>query len=260
MPQSNAKFDLEAQLASYAATKPENWSAHLKRWPIYAAATGAALAMATSADAGTIVSGTSGSYVSIPGGAPLSFNIPGFSSPVQVGWLFGSASQWTSGGWARAGLSARMSFAGYRSSSGQFWLNRFSRGQSITNSMQFSHWGLVRAASAWVTSSGGRGTMQAGWPGTANGGGGYAGFRLPAGSTASGGPAYNLGWIQLTWLSSMGNGVPTELIAGNWAVDTTPGEPINAGNAPEPGTMALSLLACGAAGIAAWRKARKARS
>ncbi|HLH20416.1 MAG TPA: PEP-CTERM sorting domain-containing protein [Bryobacteraceae bacterium] len=80
---------------------------------------------------------------------------------------------------------------------------------------------------------------------------GYAGFKLANG---------DIGWIQLTWSSQAGNRFPDRLAFGNWAVSTAGG--ILAGTtipaAPEPGTFPLALLACGAAGIAAWRKRRAA--
>ena len=50
------------------------------------------------------------------------------------------------------------------------------------------------------------------------------------------------------------------------ALQTTPGGSIKAGQisndvaqAPEPGTMALSLLAAGAAGVAEWKRRRKSQ-
>ncbi len=244
MSNSKAKFDLENQLGAYSATKPENWSAHLKRWPIYAAATGAALAMATSADAGTIMTGYSGSSVTRPGsgsgyaGNFLDFDISGNPGPVPPGWMMvAGGPAW---GFASVEGADGLSFA-----TAWFWLDRFGRGQSITSHVHFGTSGVVRDVGN---------PYGPGWGGTANGGSGYAGFRIPASTANASG--YDLGWIQLTWLSSMGNGVPTELIAGDWGLNTTPNMPIQAG-VPEPGTMALSLLALGASGILAWRKRRR---
>ena len=202
MSTSKAQPDLELQLNAYAAAKPENCSYHLHRWPIYAAATGAALAMATAADAGIIMSGTSGSSVAVPvpgsGSShqfsPLIFRLPIRSGtiPNTVGLLGVNVGRSLYNTWGRIAMVGMMSFdrtAVGPTSASSAGLQRFNRGSSISGAQPFAHgWASVRGADAG-TSSG-----SSGWKGTANGGTGFAGFRIPR-STTSGSPAYAYGWI-----------------------------------------------------------------
>jgi hypothetical protein len=78
---------------------------------------------------------------------------------------------------------------------------------------------------------------------------GLAGFELPNG---------DLGWIRLEWTTTDSDPSPNELIAMDWAYDTTPGETIDAGqtsSVPEPTTTALLALA--GAGAAFLRRRRQ---
>src|SRR5579883_3569936 len=62
---SKRKSNLAGQLAAYAAAAPPSGrSAHLGRWPLYAAAAGAALATASSADA-SVITGNFGTFISV---------------------------------------------------------------------------------------------------------------------------------------------------------------------------------------------------
>lgn len=82
---------------------------------------------------------------------------------------------------------------------------------------------------------------------------GFAGF-LTAGG--------DLGWVRIEVLGESG-GFPEGIEAIDWAYNNVPGAPIKAGegapiSTPEPGSISLALLATGAAGLLAWRKRCKA--
>jgi hypothetical protein len=85
---------------------------------------------------------------------------------------------------------------------------------------------------------------------------GFAGLAIQLGTVTE------FGWIRLEFFSGA-NGLPKTLTAVDWAIQQTPGVAIAAGQTtdvagtPEPGTMALALLASGAAGIMAWKRSRK---
>jgi hypothetical protein len=256
--------NLEAELNSYAASRgaqSADWSGHLRRWPIYAAATGAALAMATSADANSIISGYSGQKINVEPfqvasrtGAETVVNLGGLG---DVGLrLF--YSRGTNGiVFSRTGQARVFGSHGTVLNATGGELARFNAGQAITQGMSHAtnpilHEQIFRyliGADRVLTSLG-----VGQWP-TSNKTG-FAGFTLANG---------DLGWIQLDWTTN--GGFPTSLQALNWAVETAPGVSIEAdqtdsgpGVAPEPGTLGLSLLAIGAAGIAAWRRSRRAQA
>jgi hypothetical protein len=111
-------------------------------------------------------------------------------------------------------------------------------GSAIPSVTHRSFEGLIHTRNA---TGGVRGEWSSGVPG-------FAGFETGGG---------DFGWIELEWTGTPA-GYPAMLEALGWGINTVPGEPIYAGEtaAPEPGTVALSLLALGAAGILAWRKRR----
>ena len=87
--------------------------------------------------------------------------------------------------------------------------------------------------------------------GWAPGATGFAGFRF---STTN--HALDDGWVRLSYTLGS-NGSPNGITATDWAYDPT-GAPVTTGEgaAPEPSTMALAILAAGAARVAALRRRR----
>ena len=77
-------------------------------------------------------------------------------------------------------------------------------------------------------------------------GAGIAGFAFQIGGQD------HLGWIRLAIESDPTSGQPIALEALEWAYESTPGESIAAGAVPEP--TGIGLLAAGAAGVAALRR------
>jgi hypothetical protein len=241
--------NLEWQLTAYAAAVPSagksaNWSDRLGRWSVYAAATGASLASATSADA-SVITGFSGAHLSVSpcAAAPcnhgtsqftrLSFGSFAMTVIVQLANNFHSALSRH----ATASLYLPSPWGGgFMHASGGPYANRFARnfaaGSFITDGLG-ARQDLIFA----LASNGFRlGYFDSGVPG-------FVGFR-----TAQD----DLGWIQVTWSSSLHNGYADTVDFGSFGINTTPGAAIEV--APEPGTLPLSLLALGAAGIAAWRR------
>jgi len=253
MRHSAQRQDLEGRLAAYCGTAclsetRNDWHGHLRRWPVYAAATGAALAMATSADA-SIITGFSGTSISVPRdvGNNHSSGLVDFGTlghfDLYLSYRFHGygpvfTTQLRTGG---ADL-----FRGVRFARGSGTIRRFHTGDPITSALSFVTAGALHSQSIrmYATHTNFRtvGNFISGQTG-------IAGFNLGG----------DLGWIQVKW-SSSGGGFPDQLQALNWAIDTIPGQGIFAGedvaDVPEPGTLPLALLALGAAGIAAWRKHR----
>jgi len=92
-----------------------------------------------------------------------------------------------------------------------------------------------------------------GWAANATG---LAGFRF---STTNG--ALDYGWVRLSYTLGT-NGFANSITATDWGYDPN-GDPVTAGEGassatPEPSTMALAILAAGAAGVAALRRRRQA--
>lgn len=259
MRQRGMNPDLEAELNSYAARRgaqSADWNAGLRRWPIYAAATAAALAKATSADASSILTGFSGQTLRVNSffsrsGAETAVNLGGLGHIDMALFLSHSVS----GGvvFNETGLARIRGTGGTLVNAKSGELSRFSSGKAITNGMARGTEGLLHeqifrdffGAGGTVFSTGfGQ------WAATQTG---FAGFKLANG---------DLGWIQL---ELRGNGqFPLSFEALNWAVNTTPGASIAAGETtsvtPEPGTFGLALLAMGAAGVAALRGLRRTRA
>jgi hypothetical protein len=79
---------------------------------------------------------------------------------------------------------------------------------------------------------------------------GYAGFETKNGV---------LGWVEVR-VGSPGTNPGISVQVLSYAYNNVPGGPINAGQTtsaiPEPGTMAMVLLAAGAAGLTALRRAK----
>jgi hypothetical protein len=239
--------DLETRLHGYVAilsAGAKNVRRRTGNWPIYAAATGSALAMATGASASLITSGiVSGVYpdnVSVkplPGGAS---SIKGLvmSSGHEVNILAASG-----------GTFAVLELQPI----GQ--INIFFTGASSARDFAFkSNIGGPHAApQAEIVkgffSGNFHGQFQSGKPG-------FAGLSI---STA-GHTNKEYGWIELVF--SENAGLPDDLRALAFGIDTNLNQTIQAGQInggyiPEPGTMSLAILAAGALGVMSLRRRRQ---
>jgi hypothetical protein len=85
-------------------------------------------------------------------------------------------------------------------------------------------------------------------PGTVSG---FIGFKNPVNNT--------LGWIQVKVFDRNSDSYPDQAEVIAWAYNNTPGGPIRAGEAPEPSSFSLALLALGASGLTTWRRRRAAQ-
>jgi hypothetical protein len=271
---------LDSRLKAYAATAHAPAIAHaLKRsaekWPIYAAVTSAALAMASNASASIIYSGIIDVTAAAPtpgpnqrtgaiAGVPLknasggllsrSFffdDLRGHASGndskgvkhfTQFGFGFIGGSNVRllvhSGAVRRLSSSGLISGAGNTATGGK--KNGF-----LTGSL------LLGARASYRTALARTGTVQGGWTRTE----GFAAFSFnPGGGT-------DYGWIRLQFTIG-GDGGLDSLTTIDWAYQNDGGA-ILAGDTgisgtPEPSTAGLMLLAAGAAGVGALRKRREA--
>lgn len=244
---------LDAQLSGYSAIARISATAgtfyrRTGNWPIYAAATGSALAMATGASASLITSGiVSGVY---PGGESVN---PGGPN-TQLGLIPGLSVK----------IHALSSAAGptvqlqlQASNENIFFSQVFT---DIAKNFGFeSPIAPVRAGGGGHTedvkaffSSNVYGNFLAGMPG-------FIGL-----SFSAGGGNTDYGWIELKFTNN-GGGVPYYLDALAFGINTNTGQTpgtllageIDGGFIPEPGTLSLALLASGAAGVMALRRRRK---
>lgn len=254
---SKSGSDFATLLDDYAATVPAAASgrgSHLGRWPLYAAATGAALASATSADA-SVITGNFGSLISLTqshiGANASASTFKNLTFRTSRGaYLDILTAELVIKRLSHSGRHATLGFAllgtvstvgGVFASGPNHSLRRFLLSQPIQSGPTMGIGGILSRAAG--THPVAHGQFASGVPG-------YAGFTLGNGG---------MGWIQLTWSSQAGNTIPDTLAFGSWAINTSGG--IYAGTTvptPEPGTFPLALLALGAPGIAAWRKRRAA--
>ncbi|MGA2038126.1 MAG: PEP-CTERM sorting domain-containing protein [Bryobacteraceae bacterium] len=269
------KHELDKRLADYSATLRSSRLEETRKqrsgnWQIYAAVTGSALAMATSAAAGTIEV-KSGPINVVAGPIP---NVSSVSA--SVGPLRTQASaniQLNSAQGAAIPVSFRIGVnqtSGDGVSNGAAWLNGGSQvgflhgTRSATFFVKNLASGTKTSAKAGFFSTGKNfvATQQARFSSTGSGSSfarvdpvfaygwaksliGYAGFSFSYGGQK------NYGWVKLQFTTGT-NGLANQIEAYNWQYTTE-------GNAsPEPSTFALALLAAGAAGVAALRRRRKA--
>jgi hypothetical protein len=231
-------------------TSPE-WRARLTTWGVYAAATGATLAMASHADA-SIIYGAANVSASITPNASFDFAMTPFqigSHKVELGiGIINDATRFSVFAAIKGVGPNPTLFADQGFSS----LIKFAPGQSILasglGSAGFaSRYGLARA----IGSASGLG--RASFGNFASGQTGLAGFVLLNGSSN-----FNFGWLQIKVSDPTSVGYMTEIQALGWAYNDAAFGPIAAGVTPEPSSAALALLASGAAGLLAWRRRRKA--
>jgi hypothetical protein len=224
-------------------------------WPVYAAAVGSAMAMATNASASIIYCGPSNNYCDPTGphhSAPqVSATASGHKFVQPIG-LDGA------GHFFNLVASAAGSF-GIVSAQAPSPVHVFVNGGASSLVRKFMTSAMIGGgparASAEIVKFGSadsvKGNFQAGQPG-------FAGLSITSHSLGSGHNQVEYGWIRLEFMDG-GNGFPRLLEAIDWAVGSK-GETIYAGEqtdaAPEPDTLSLALLASGAAGVTALRRRR----
>jgi len=250
---------LDARLSDYASiTRISATARTLYRrtgnWPVYAAATGSALAMATGASASIITSGiVSGIYpsgVSVsPGGPNTQLGlIPGLS--VKIHALSSAAGPVVQ-------LQLQASHAGPAQEN--IFFSQFS---DMAKNFGFESPiapGLLPGSGVGHTEN-----VQAFFTGNLYGNfvAGRPGFVGLSFSTGHGNTDY--GWIELQFDNNK-SGIPYYLEALAFGIDTNPGQTpgtllageIDNGFIPEPSTLSLAILASGAAGVMALRRRRK---
>jgi hypothetical protein len=83
----------------------------------------------------------------------------------------------------------------------------------------------------------------------------YIGFRLHLSSTEE----LVYGWAKVSMVNTLTSfATPGEIILHGYAFESTPNTPIVAGASPVPEPTSLAIFAMGGAGIAAWKRRRKA--
>jgi len=218
--------------------KDGTWKQHFGNWGTYAVATGAALAMSTNASA-SIISSTLDLTVSLAGQQTAEFTVAGGG-----GFLVNQSFAKDVFRDATAVIESNGVPLNFKVSGGSSSAKRYKLGQPILAAGSNSQFALL-FANQTCDDCDSRPIGHFG-PGVSQG---FVGF-----SNISG----DLGWLQVK--VTISGGFPTQLELIGWAYNDVAGAPIDAGQTgatPEPGTLALSLLAFGAAGILALRKRRK---
>lgn len=241
-------------------------------WPLYAAATGSALAMATGAQASILYCGPSNNYCDPNGphhSAP-SASHPGTTANnvLQPIGLDGNGHIIT----LKAGL-------GHTSSNLNVYtfgiVEAFAGGHvkvfaqsGIAKNFALSS--LISAnAPGHATAAGNSAVVNKKFLSTSGFGqfhpnqSGFAGLALGIYSSLGAQTGTEYGWIRLIFTNGQ-SGIPTKLTALDWGIKQDVGQSIKAGQttdvapAPEPGTMGLGLLALGAAGVLGLKRRRVA--
>jgi hypothetical protein len=248
----------------------------LGNWRMYAAAAGSALAMASSASAGSIIYGTLNKVASITPFA-TGTKLNSVNRPVNIN--VGSRTQVKS--FTIQGAKLGIGVGSFRvpnthSGSANAFLHLFRNGVNgfvtqagtlakVASGAKISH-GNVK----FLSTDNNIGTrpglgFEEGNHGMVSGPfkpsqTGFAGFGI---HTAGGNDFY--GWVRLEFMDSPRG--PDEVEAIDYALNNVAGAPINAGQeaasssaVPEPSTSALALLAAGAAGVLALRRRKAQRS
>jgi hypothetical protein len=232
---------LDSRLGHYSAnartsTASKALLGRIGNWPIYAAAAGSALAMATSASA-SIIAG-----VYNPTSNTVIPNTPGNIGFLGIGTdhvVIKAVS-----GVTAKGPTAILSVIGF-SPVGIFETatysqnaRKFAPGAPISTGPFAATGKIVKAHFSGKDF----GEFTAGIPG-------YAGLVINAGTHL------DYGWLKLEFTDDPVTGLPATLTAIAYGIQTDGGH-IDAGETPEPDTMALALLASGATGVAALRRRR----
>ena len=235
--QKNAS-GLKGQLENYAAAVGAIGATLRQRmgnWPIYAAATGSAMAMATSASADTII---------VYMGVPVTLAAPGNSGHYSIIQLPDVAFR----------IEVNHNTTGFRSGEARGYIG--STGSILIgpdgSPRNLVAGSLISSQAGHFTNSLTQGLEQKGELNRGNwvpGVPGFEGFRIGS----------NFGWAELE-VGVDGDGYPDSVTLLGLAYNNS-GAPIMAGElppmAPEPGTAGLMLLALGAAGVTVLRKRRQ---
>lgn len=223
---------LKNHLHSYLDSLPRPTALH--RWQTYAAAAGSALAFASNASA-NIIYQTSGatSHTNTHGSIAVQLD-----SDHQID-LFASAASGHGLGAVRPGVNVSV-FGRGNSVSGGF-LSRFYPGNIIRSGSQFHGNAVVvhQVASSTFGNFAANHT-------------GYAGFVM------NGLSGSEYGWMRIEFTTG-GGGFIDSLTLIDYAYNDVAGQSIEVGQTtdmPEPGSMALAILAAGAAGVTALRRRR----
>ncbi|HEX4136436.1 MAG TPA: PEP-CTERM sorting domain-containing protein [Bryobacteraceae bacterium] len=244
----------------------------MEHWPVYAAVTGAAMAMATNASAGVIYSGTLDTTVAVAsvqrgsaekasnqhiaigtfGGVHVGFNISvaqANTADLRFGGVGMKASHvdflWSSGNVRRLSSGAKISanLATRSNSENGFLAVAANPVANLSNSTAATtRHRIIQRSEGWAASSATKG---------------FAAFKFKNGAQT------DYGWVRLQYTVGT-NDLLNSITVIDWGY-ATGGVSINAGQgippaAPEPSTTALTLLAAGAAGVEFLRRRRKATS
>jgi PEP-CTERM motif len=244
------------------------WRVRLNSWAVYAAATGATLAMVSNADADTIISGAANVTASVMPNAAHAFSSKNFEIGGRSGQIEIGESRISNFFSIYGGLKGPGPNGIHFATRGSGTLVNFSPGQLILPpAIDFASRGFARNIVAGASSGGNSiccssgnsinsGSVHNGAFGSfASGRTGIAGFVLTNGLAEP-----RFGWLRIKVSDPTSAGYLTEIQALDWAYNSTPSAPIAAGETgaatPEPTTAALALLASGAAGLLAWRRRR----
>jgi hypothetical protein len=223
------------------------WKRHLANWKAYALAGGASLAVGTNADAQIVFSSIDQSITGNGASSKLSFAVNGHAVVAF------QTHQRSLGGvsFGTAGIGARAGIKFYGSNGLAF---NYARGAVIGRGLANLGIGVglrsvqKGAGGSWTT-HGNFGSV-VGHHARAGTVAGYLGFRTDSGDK---------GWIKIRVGPSGETNAGVAITVDAYAYNSTPGGSINAGDmgtVPEPGTMALVLMAAGAAGLTSIRRAR----
>jgi hypothetical protein len=253
--------DVEAYSATCKSTASAGWRDRLGSWPIYAAATASALAGSTSASAGIIYSGLLNDTVSLtPNASGVDTQINIHAGPVDAAIrILHSDNTRGFGGFADIAFGGvgEPLLSNVNASHPNF-LKRLASGADISAGLGQFHSRINSDRDKLIQRAPG-GTQDFGfWPLASNTG--FVGVRFKtAGETNSGGGGFDYGWLRLSF--EVFDGVPDEITLIDYAYNDVVGASIEAGEetnaTPEPGTVAMMLLATGAAGVLALRRRRK---
>jgi hypothetical protein len=256
-------MDLKAKLLAYEASSAVGSSAAAKKrqrtWPVYAAAAGSGLAMATSAEAGIVYSGPLNLSAAI--GSAVGFTSRNYVRfPMKGAAFFAGVSGGAGSG--RMGARATLGAGSFNAKSralvavnGSGQVKQLAFGAKISssagsfNAPTHAH-GLFFSKRTGPNTHIKAGTWTAGKEG-------FIGVELKP--YAHGSRTY-FGWIGFKFDANSA-GFPRKVTVIDWAYDTVPGQGIFAGTlspVPEPDSIVLALLGTGFVGVLAWRK-RKAQ-
>ena len=250
--------DLKSRMQAYRQSAGARIAAGCRdrfgNWFVYAAAAGSALALSSNASA-SIVYGTVNQSASI---TPLNgaigensafaptFNIDGVPFGLAV---FSARSQFGPGTHGNGADALNQTLHDGLEINNSGALKRLASGDQVSaGKMSFLKASSLHGLALFGTSNG---AASGTWPKSQQG---FAGIGIQ-----KNGHTY-LGWLRLEYFES--NGAIDKVEAFDYAYNTVPGGSIAAGDTgvPEPSTAALTLLAAGAAGIAALRRRRAAKA